>query len=460
MAVNKITVAVRAIGFVAVCLATLMSPAMAQEEADDQMQMVLDFLADSDREMRAIGLQVVREGEPGEEATKKFAEQLPKISPAGQADLMDALASRGDVAARPAIVALMESEDAKVRAAVIRALGFLGNAEDVAALVGTIARGSESEKKLARASLVKLPDKTTNSAIITAMTDGDSADQAELLAILAGRNAKETIPEVLEYSEARVQSVRLAAMNALRTLAGEEQAPRLVEMLKKAKPGAEKQKAELALLAVCGTVGESSAATVIAGIEGSDPATRAALLRALARTGGAEALKTVAAAFKDEDAQVADQAARTLAGWGEGDVESHLREMAAGDNRRHKTLALRGLLRLAEPGVEKPANMELLAEVMKLADRPADKLLVVGSYSRLDDPESLKQVVAAMDIEELADGAALAVVGMAERIATAGDDAEKTIDNEQLKAALQKAKSATKSQPVIDRAAKALESLK
>ena len=106
-------------------------PAQAQEEDDSQIQLAIEIIGDADRETRAIGLQLVREGLPGEAVTLKLADLLPKLVPAAQAELMDALADRGDAAARPAVLKMLESSDETVVAAALRGLGSLGSSAEV-----------------------------------------------------------------------------------------------------------------------------------------------------------------------------------------------------------------------------------------------------------------------------------------------------------------------------------------
>ena len=86
-----------------VCL--LVGDTRAADEAPDEalLQMIVELVSDSDRDMRALGLQRVREEAPGEAATKRFVELLPKLPPDAQAGLLEALGERGDAVARPTV---------------------------------------------------------------------------------------------------------------------------------------------------------------------------------------------------------------------------------------------------------------------------------------------------------------------------------------------------------------------
>ena len=92
------------------------------------LQIVVELIGYADRDMRGLGLQQVREGIPGESATKRFAELLPGLPPDGQAGLLEALGDRGDAAARPGVLQMLDSKEEAVRAAALLALGSLGTA--------------------------------------------------------------------------------------------------------------------------------------------------------------------------------------------------------------------------------------------------------------------------------------------------------------------------------------------
>jgi HEAT repeat protein len=98
----------------------------ADDSADQLVPLVINLLTDKDKDVRALGLQQVREEAKGTAATKQFAALLPKLAPDAQAALLAALADRGDTAARPAVLEMLKSGDESVRAAAIHALGPFG----------------------------------------------------------------------------------------------------------------------------------------------------------------------------------------------------------------------------------------------------------------------------------------------------------------------------------------------
>ncbi|MFH1918518.1 MAG: HEAT repeat domain-containing protein [Planctomycetota bacterium] len=435
-----------------ICL--LGSPLWAAEEDPNeaQIQLVIAFLGEPDRETRAVGLQFIREELPGEAATKRFAALLPDLSAEAQVDLLDALGDRQDASARPAVLEMLASQEVAVRAASLRALGGLGGEADVPLLAGKTAADSEPEKLAARQSLVRMRGDGVNGAVVAAMAEAEPAVRIELLGVLAIRNARETLPSVLESVKDSEASVRLAALSAVRYLAEEKDAAVIVDILKAAEGDAEKRGAELAMLAVASRGREDSAEPIIAGLAEADVASRLVLLGGLARAGGPKALSAIVARLSDDEEAVRDQAVRMLSIWPDPAVTPHLLEIVKTDESlRHQVLAIRGLVRLAGPQDDQPADLERLTEAMSLAKRPEEKRLVLGVLGGVGTLPALDLATSAPDDTALADEAGLAAVMIAETM--------KEGDKDQIRAAMEKVEKTVKNQQIRQRAEKVLSSL-
>jgi len=430
------------------------SPLAAGDDASDELvQMVVGLLNESDREMRTLGLQQVRTEAKGTAATRRFAALLPKLPPERQAELIAALGGRGDPAARPAVVEMLGSKEASVRAAAIGALGSLGALSDIALLVRKLAASTDSEKTAALEALTRLSAPGANAAIAEEPKRAKPAEiRAKLLGVLAARNATESIPAILDAAKDAEAEVRLAALSALKTLADPAQTAAIVGLVKAAKDEEEQDRAEAALVAVVGRGGQAGADAVRAGIEGAAPRARVALLRALARAGGPKSLEAIVAATKDQEKTVRDEAVRLLASWPDASAAEPLLAIARqSETLRPHVLAVQGLVRLASPVTGRPANLDVLAEALKIAKRREEKRIVLGVLGSIPTAQSLALILPAMDDPELADEACLAGLLLAENPAG--------LDKPQRRAAAEKAAAKAKTASIRQRAEKLLKSL-
>jgi HEAT repeat protein len=142
---------------IAICGSRRLPAADSDSSANDELiNTIGTLLSDKDKDIRAEGLQQVRESAKGTAATQRFAAMLPKFPAEAQIGLLDALADRGDKAARPAVLELLSASDSAVRIAALRALGSLGEPADAPRLLEALRSHSADERATACASITHL----------------------------------------------------------------------------------------------------------------------------------------------------------------------------------------------------------------------------------------------------------------------------------------------------------------
>lgn len=424
----------------------------ALADDDDLINMIVELVKGSDADMRTLALQQIREEIPGKAATTRFVELLPTLTPALQVELLDALGERGDAVARQGVLKMLNSKTEAVRAMAAHALSGLATPADIPTLAKVASTGSDAEKESARYSLRRLPGNEMNVAMTEALKKADAKTRIELIGALIERSVKDSLPVVIESASDPDPALRLAVLGALRAMADENHTPAVVKCLKAARDKEEHKQAELALLATCSRGRSKCADAVIVGFKGADAAARVSMVRSLAEAGGAKSLGEIVARLKDEDADVSSEALRVLAGWSDPAATPHLKELALDvKNLRNHVLAIRGIVRLASPGKDKPADLATLSETMKLASRKEEKILVIGALGTVPTADSLKLVATAMDTPELMEDAGFAAVNIAEKI-TNGDKAV-------IKKVMTKVAASVQHERTRDRAKKVLASL-
>ena len=417
---------------------------------DEAVDMIVELISSSDKDMRMLALQQIREKVPGKDATMRFVKLLGKLPPDVQVKLIDALGERGDDAARPVILKMLNSKTEAIRAVAARALSPLASPADIPVLAKVAATGSGPEKEAARHSLRKLRGNAMNVAMTEAVKSADAKPKIELIAALTDRNVTESVPVVLKSADDSDLAVRLAVLAALRAMADEKHTAPIVNRLKSAKDKSERKQAAHALLATCRRGQTKCADAVIAGFDGADAAARIVMMRALRLAGGPKSLNEIVARLKDDGEGVSVEAVRVLAGWPDPAATVHLKELARDvKNLRNHVLAIRGIVRLAGPGKDRPADLATLSEAMKLATRKEEKVLVLGTLGTIPTLESLALAAAGLDQPAIAEDAGFVAVLIAEKISGPNKG--------QVRAVMQKVAKTVQSEQTRARAKKVLE---
>lgn len=418
--------------------------------AEDPVRMAVDLLGRDDAEFRAIGLDAVRYGVRGAEATQAFAALLTPATAPRQAELISALATRGDAAALPAITAVLEpGADAAVRLAAIDALGRLGGGAEVPRLVPLLAG---DEQAAAERALVAVRGPEAAAAILAAARSADPAVRKRLFDVVAARRERAAISDLVAAAADDDPSIRAAAMRALAVLGGPDQVPGMVAGVLRAAAGGERDAAERSLLAVCRRAGSGAEATArfLAAFEAAAPGDREPLVPALGRIGGPGALAIVDGLVAASDPARRALGLKALVRWPDADVADRLLALidkAADPAERDVLLA--ALIRIAplpDNKLDDRRRLELLGKALALCRTDADRAKVVDRADAIRTVEALRFVVPYLDAPALAETACGSVVELAHHRALR--DAHK----EEFTKALDKVLATSKDAGVIDRA--------
>ena len=394
----------------------------AQEVTDEgraEMEMVIGLLNDEDKEMRSVGLDLVRSGLEGQEATEQLASLLPELSADAKVGLISALADRGDLAARPAVLELLSGDGGEpVRVAAIKALGYLGEATDTSRLVSLLADVPDAERSAARESLVRLQGEGVVPAVFAEMKQAEPPIRVALIEILVSRRALDTIPELLAAAVDDNAMVRVATMKALGQLAGPEHVAGMVQGVLRAERGKERDAAEKAVMVVCANNDDVDrrAEPLLAAYEKLSQADQRALLSALGRVGGPKVLTIVEEAIGSNDSQLHGLGIRAICNWPDASVVSRLTDLATNETHdSHKNSALRALIRVAptRDGRTNAERLELLEKAMAMAEFDKERHYVLDRARTILDIEALRFVVPYMDQPAHAEPACLSVVELA-----------------------------------------------
>jgi len=355
---------------------------------------IVQAITGSDPTLRAVAIAQL-DSLKGPGVAGRLAAELPKLPPDAQVLLIGTLATRGDAAARPAVIKAAKHADASVRGAALQALGALGDASTVPMLGQAAASAkTDAEKRAALGSLSALKGQGVDAALITCMSSAPADARPSLIDVLVVRKVATAAGALLQQVKTGTAPVRAAAFKALGKLATPKDLPGMLELLVALKDDSARSEAERAAIIVARQIPDASAradAALAALKSATATPARCSLLRVLGGIGNGKALATVKAALKDRQSEVQETAVRALAGWPEPNaLDTLLGIYRTTDNRTHRVLALRGAVRLLEMGSGPVAQrLRTYTELIRTAKRVEDKRLVLAGLGSVADAATL-----------------------------------------------------------------------
>ena len=320
----------------------------------------------------------------GTETTGELARLLPSLPPQTQELLLNALGSRGDSAAAPAVLAALDSQNENVRLAACAAIGSLGDNSSVDPLVRLAASATGPLQQAARASLAQLSRGDVNGALVQDLDGSETKTRTEAIRALATRRASSAANDLLKVASDPDPDLRREAIRALGAVVDDNTLSRLVSLAVELKTAEDLTALEESVTTAFQRIPnrETQAEPVLATFAAAPADAKPVLLRLLGLTATKQALVVTRAAVKDENATVREAAIRSLADWPDAAPADDLLELVrTADRPSYKVIALRGYVRMAGLGQNSGA---MYARALEVAERPEDKKLVLGSLGSAD----------------------------------------------------------------------------
>lgn len=420
------------------------------------LELLKESLLSSDRVLFHAAVRAALET-PGAEVTRALAGCLPQLQPDNQIVAMQALGSRGDDLAVPALSTQAKAGPKTTRVAAIRAVAAIGDAAAVPVLVQLVEEADREIAQVAVDGLAGFPGREADSAVLS-MLKSPEADRRLVGIDLVGRRRMVTaVPALLTVASDADAKVRSSAYQRLGKLGTPAEVPALIKLLVQTTDAQDLTGLAEALSSICTGAGSPASATeqIIGAMPGAQPAQQGALLSVLGALGGAPALVAVRGAVRDYAPEIRDAAVRALADWPDAgaapDLLQIVRSTTATGNQRD--LAFRGYVRLVrESGGPPPEKLKSLAAAASLATSPQEKMLVLAGLGDMLSVESLRLVTPHLSDPAVADEAGAVAVKIAEKL-----DPKESAD---IGTALNQVLKSAKSQQVLDKARKRMEQLK
>jgi HEAT repeat protein len=253
--------------------------ARVQALGDKGGDLVSSALTGNDPVLQAAAFRALRASRNARLA-QRVAEGLDQLPAPLQLQLLAWLGELGDPSAIAVLSKAASSSTPEVKQAALSALGPVGNASVVPLLATAAAQGTDEDKRLIVESMARLRGADVDGAMIELLAKAPAAQQRELIRALVLRHAVSAVPALLVLAGNKDCEVRAEAVVAVGRLGDQSACDGLLKALVIDPDGAAAAMAE-----ICHR--EGTVAPLLAGLNKTQGAGKAALLGALDAIGGA-----------------------------------------------------------------------------------------------------------------------------------------------------------------------------
>lgn len=402
------------------------------------------FAPDVPRRQFEVGLKAGRELPTGERATvarvlmSQFASQS---DPLRKAKIVRSLGDRRDQESKTAVLPMMtalargenfvpqgsspSSEKTVAVAVRVAAIDALQNVGDASVVEVLIEAASQTEEKsvadAAKNTLAALPGKEVDQAIIGLLERDNPAVRVTAINLVAERRILSASPILVKALQDSDVSVSEAAVSALGQIAGIEDLPVLLKLLREAGSEGDTKKILNVLKSACTRFSQDAAATEVAkALDGSSTALKTQLLDLLKEIAGTKSLEIVNGFAWGNDAEMQNVATRILGEWRSPPDLDRLAEAClklAKESKDYKVRGLRSYIRLARQfDMPEERKLKMCQEVFDLADRDEERVLIFDVFARVVSINSLEKSASYLDNAALRERAADATVTIGEKL--------------------------------------------
>jgi len=388
---------------------------LARTDPGHARSLIPEALASQDPRLQSVAV-AIAPAACGSDASAQLAALLPSL-PASAKTLVLA---KMDASAEAQVMVLCADPDVQVRVAALRALGRMGSAASVPALVNASTNSASPEGKEAAAALGAISGPGISDAIQCQAGQGDLKARSAAIRALGQRHDRAAIPTLLSWaSDARTDAVlRSAACDALGQVGSDSELEPMIELSINGAPHAD-QAARL----VAGRVqAKAAAAKHLLGLAAhAEPKQLVSLFNIVGALGGPDALAALSGSASSTNDAVKDAAIRELAGWTDFAAAKSLQAIIVAPQTSpvHHVLAIEAIARLVtDCDAESKANRaEAGLAALAAATGPEEKKQILPALGSVPVTKEVPVIKPILTDPDLKTEAGLAAMTIAEGLA-------------------------------------------
>ena len=260
----------------------------------DRVPFLIEQLRSDELAIRDAALLTIREV-PDEALATALNAEIARATPELQGQLLLALADCHNAQSISVIQALGGSQNPEIRKTALTVLGRIGPSAASALLAALQKEQPVEERSVVLNGLRALEGSAVDDLLLDVLTSASAPGlRVDLIRLLDSRGAAKATPEILKQAAAPEKDVSIAALSAMRSLAGPNELPALIALTRSCSDEGVRGAAETALAGVCRRSGGTASETMLNNLhQATTSAERNCWITVLARVGYAKALPAI-----------------------------------------------------------------------------------------------------------------------------------------------------------------------
>jgi HEAT repeat protein len=395
---------------------------------------LIEQLRSDERVIRDVALMTIREM-PGDSLAAALNAELEKAKPELQTQLLIALADCHNPQSSTAVKSKVASDDPVVRKTALVVLGQIGGPADAGVFLQAVMNNrNDAETGIALSNLGRMEGADVDHQIMQALSSGsEAATRIRLIRLVGARGMTNATAELFKQAADPDAKVRVAAIEALKAVAGPGELPALIAYTRSCADETVRETAEAAIVSLClkSANPQAEAELVLVELErATKPAERKIWLSILASLGCAKALPILKADLGNANDEVAANAIAQLGRWPDPTpIDALLVVVESGPDPVQRKHALDAAIHLATAAADEHQRTDdVIVEWLRRADKAAQTVearrLILSALGRLSSMESFRLLARHLEDAGLENEAAIAIIQIAPALAQQGNAAE------------------------------------
>ncbi|MBN2211508.1 MAG: ThuA domain-containing protein [Sedimentisphaerales bacterium] len=358
---------------------------------------------------------------------QKIADQISRLSPSTQIQLVTALAKNPLKIGRQQVEPLTGSSEMAVRISAYRALVELGDANSAILLAQAAAGASDrSEQNEARNALYRLSDTNANQTIIERIKfiPGGQIEENTALEFVKScpeRQITAAVPALFAVAKTADRKTASEAVKALQSLATPDDLPNFVDLLIE-KPNSTTENAIVVVAEKLDDRDQRANALLQKYPEIKDEKSRISALSVMGKIGDKHAVPLLEKEFASSNQNLRQAAFRAMTDWPGSDFLKQMKSLAqTGSDAKTKILAFRAYIRMLDDSAQDQNQRQIVDELIAaypMAERADERKIIIGVLGHYGNARALDFVEAKLAEPSLQAEAEVSLVQISEKLLT------------------------------------------